>query len=99
MSAPWGYTHRRDHGPRGWAARWWLRHRTESVKKALAHHNQNDKRGPYVNLRPDACQRLRQAGYLTQWQLDQDEAHGRTLAGEPVTLDADEFIDAFCVRH
>lgn len=99
MSTPWGYSHRRDRGLRGWAARWWLRHRTERVKKALARRDQNFPRGTYVDLQPDACQRLRQAGYLPQWQLDQDQAHGRTIAGEPVSLDADVFIDAFCVRR
>lgn len=35
MPTPLGYTRRDDDGLRGWLARWWLRRRTERIRRAL----------------------------------------------------------------
>ena len=54
---------------------------------------------PRLEWRPDARERLDEAGFQAYWRLHRGKAHGSKLSGEPVTLDADEFIDTFMVRR
>lgn len=36
MTAPLGFSHRDDRGPRGMVARWWYRRRVRQIKAQLA---------------------------------------------------------------
>jgi hypothetical protein len=35
MTAPFGFRHVKERGPRGWLARWWLRRRVKQIIRAM----------------------------------------------------------------
>jgi hypothetical protein len=53
---------------------------------------------PRLEWRPDARERLEEAGLQSHWRVQRGKAHGQTLDGEPVVLPEDEFVERFFVQ-